>query len=487
MLDYTKIKNSLSLCNPYLDTEIEIKFSQFGQSFSSITNNQYERLLKNIRPQKRLVTYFINDHQRKVVNDNTIIQNYKTIDYIYDVNYQLHIYITQYSEADKIENYNMIKEKVEYYYKILDYTFIVSETTIKQETSYEAILKFNVDMKNHWMANLDQALKSILLILNDTNVLYTEPQRLKLVHDCNRVFDLQDNNYLENIYNHPTYIQLQDLTFDEPYIISTKSKGKRKLLIINDDGLWFVNPPFQYNLLTNVDNRLLDAWSLTVFDGEIIKPIHQNQYEFNYQHWYLAYDCLCFHGQDIRNNLYVDRIDVVKVFRSILSTYIEPTFLKFDLKTTRVALAKDEYIKNIRFILDLQENINYPHNGLIFTPAYEGYYGQVYKWTVPAMTTIDFAIYDSGSSESINLYVYDEKTKKDIPFEGTDLIPFDETMIFQEPFVNEYKNKKYIAECRWDEVMEKMVFVKIRDDKNRPDSVDMVLENWKNINKETCY
>jgi len=491
MLDYNKIKQSLLLCNPYEKTEIEIKFSQFGQPFSSITNVQYERLLKNIYMEKQLSTYFINDNHRKIIityNSETIKnENYKVIDYIYDNNYQLHFYITQYNENKNNKNnndYNMIKEKIEYYTFIQDYTLIVSETTIKQETSYEAILKFDIDLLNdNWMNGLDEVLKNIILIINDTNVLYTEIERLELVNNFNNVFNIK-NNYIENILNQPFPIQLTNVPINTPYIISTKSKGKRKMLMINKTGIWLVNPPYDYNLLTNVKNRLTDAWSFTVFDGEIIKPLYHNEYEFNYQYWYLAYDCLAFH-KDIRNQYYIYRIDICKVFHSILSTYINPNFLKFDLKTTRVAKAQDEYIYQIRYLLSLQENLNYDHNGLIFTPLGQ-YDNKVYKWSIPSMTTIDFAVYDSGNPESINLYVYDEKTKKDIPFNGTTLQPFDETMIFQEPLVQQYKNKKYIAECKWDEVMEKMVFIKIRDDKNKPDTIDMALENWRNINKEKC-
>jgi hypothetical protein len=493
MLDYKKINQSLKLCNPYQETEIEIKFSQYGQSFSSISYNQMQRLIKNINvSDKRLVTYYLNDHHRKIIttfkNKETIkTENYKTIDYIYNPDYQLHLYITQYNNDNNNNDYKLMKEKIEYHFPIQDYHLIFSETIIDENVFYEAVLRFDINLLNNdFLTDLDNVIKPILLLLNDTNVLYTEPQRLKLIHECNTCLNLKNNKYLENILIQPIAIELSDIEFDEPYIISTKSKGKRKMLIINEDGLWLVNAPYDYNLLTNIKNRMTEAWDLTIFDGEIIKPLNKNQYEFNYQYWYLIYDCLCFQNYDMRNKHYIERIDIAKTFNSILTTYINPNFLKTDLQTTRVALSKDEYIQSMKEILTLQEFINYDHNGLVFKPAHQGY-NKAYKWTIPSMTTIDFAIYDSGNPESINLYVYDEKTKKDIPFQGNGLLPFDETMILHDPFVNEYKNKKYIAECRWDNIMEKMVFLKIRDDKNKPDSVEMAMENWKNINNNSCY
>lgn len=492
MLD--KIKKSLLLCNPYEKTEIEIKFSTYGQSFSSITHIQMKRLLNHLNiTDKRLTTYYINDHTRKIITtfeqEEIIIEHYKNINYIYDENYQLHCFITQLSEAND-EEYTIIKEKIEYYFAFDKCNLIVSETVSENITTYEAVLKFNIDLLDEsWMNDVDIIIKNIILILNDTKVLYTEPERLKMVNDFNKCFVNKNTNekYIKNILNQPLPIQLQNLEFNEPYIISTKAKGKRKMLIIHRTGVWLVSNQ-DYNLLTNVQNKLTQAWHLTVFDGDIIKPLNYNEYEFNYEYWYLAYDCLCFDSQDLRHKQYIDRIDIAKTFSSLVTSYITTEYLKFSLKTTRVALYKEEIIENIRYLLNLQEVINYDHNGLIFTPAYRGYNDPVYKWTIPSMTTIDFAVYDTGERDKINLYVYDEKTKKDIPF--TNLNVFDETMIYQEPFIK-YKNKKYIAECNWNTELEKMVLIKIRDDKEQADSVEMVLDNWKNINNplidSNCY
>ena len=487
-MDYKKIKKSLLLCNPYETTEIEIKFSQFGQSFSSITQEQMNRLLSKLNiTDKRLITYHMNEQYRKIIvnhshNDEIKIEKYKTIDYIYNEDYQLHCYITQFTEAEEFD-YTMIKNKIEYHYAIQMknlYKLIISETVV-DKVFYEASVKFKIDLLNNsWMTELDAILFDILLILNNTEILYTEPERLDLVNDFNQCFKLS-GKYVENILNKPVSIQLEDLKFKEPYIISTKSKGKRHMLMINHIGIWLVNG-FDYNLLTRDALIINQAWDFTVFDGEIVKPLYSDEYEFNYQYWYIAYDCLCYNRIDLREKHYIDRIDIAKTFSSLLPWYIDEQFLKYSLKTTRVAQYKEELIEKMRFLLEL--DINYEHNGLIFTPAYQGY-GGVYKWTIPSMITMDFSIYDTGN-DTINLYVYDEKTKNDIPFIGDESYRFDETMIFQEPFTK-YKNKKYIAECRWDAVMNQMVLIKIRNDKDNADSVRLVLENWKNINKlATC-
>lgn len=471
MLDYTQFRKSLLLCDPYLKTEIEIKFSTYGQSFPSITQIQMKRLISKLNADEKLTTYYMNDNTRKIIttfeNTDIVIEHYHIINYIYDQNYNLHCYITQLTDADD-EEYTMIKEKIEYHYPFGKYTLIVSENVMNNITNYEALLRFNIDvLDDAWMNDIDIILKNIIVILNDTNVLYTEYERLKLIDDLTK---------LNISLNQPIAIQLENLEFNEPYIISTKAKGKRKMLMIHNTGVWLVSGE-DYNLLTNIQNNLTYAWYFTIFDGDIIKPLDYNQYEFNYQHWYLAYDCLCFKSQDLRDKHYINRIDIAKTFNSLITSFINPSYLKFSLKTTRIALYKNEMIEKIRYLMNLQ--LNYEHNGLIFTPAYRGYNDPVYKWTIPSMTTIDFAIYDTGERDQINLYVYDEKTKKDIPF--TNLNVFDETMIFQEQFIK-HKNKKYIAECNWNTEMEKMVLVKIRDDKEKPDSVEMVLDNWKNIN-----
>ncbi len=93
------------------------------------------------------------------------------------------------------------------------------------------------------------------------------------------------------------------------------------------------------------------------------------------------------------------------------------------------------------------------------------------------MTTIDFALYPNG--DSVKLYLYNEDYKKDVEFLGTNLIPFDETMILQSTFNT---NTKKIGECRWDQILNKMVLIKIRDDKDQADNIDLAIQNWHNMN-----
>jgi len=480
MLDYDKIKKDLFLCNPHSSIEFEIKFGEYQKSFSSINYTQMKRLKANFDlSDKRLVTYYMNDHSRKIIttfktHEEVKLENYKTINYIYDYNYNLHMYITQSNPISSV-NHTMMIEKTEYHFIIYlknTYHLILSEI-VKDITTYEVSIKLKINLlDDSWMSEIDQLINNVILILNGTTILYTQTQQKQLINDCENCF----KSKLSTILNNPVPIQLENLKFDEPYIISTKSKGIRTMLIIHYTGMWLVDAN-HYHLLTNESKDLSQAWHLTVFDGDLIKPINYNQYDFNYQYWYLAFDCLCFNKIDLRNQHYINRIDMAKTFNSLVPWYLDDSFFKFSLKTTRVAQYTDEIILQVQYILGLQELINYDHNGLIFTPANRGYNDVIYKYTYPSKTTIDFAIYNG--QESVNLYVYDDKTLKDVPFNGTQLAPFDETMLFQEPF---QKNKKYIAECKWNKIMDKMVLVKIRDDKERADSVELVLENWKNIN-----
>src|SRR5947199_375671 len=65
---------------------------------------------------------------------------------------------------------------------------------------------------------------------------------------------------------------------DGSYILSTKSKGARNFLIIHRSGMWLVNPP-NYNLIIRSDGGyLFNAWHTTIFDGDVIEPIHRSQY-----------------------------------------------------------------------------------------------------------------------------------------------------------------------------------------------------------------
>jgi len=133
--------------------------------------------------------------------------------------------------------------------------------------------------------------------------------------------------------------------------------------------------------------------------------------------------------------------------------------------------------------LTLGEVLNYPHDGLLFIPVNKPYdNNHTYKYLYPSETTIDFTLYDAVHPTQLRLYVYDDALQQEIPFQGTEQLPFDDTLVDSSSFLSSYNGNKMIAQCNWNTLTNKMTFVKIRSDKVKPDSVEMAIENWKNMN-----
>lgn len=463
------------------NVNVEVKFGDIDKTFPGINKFNFNRLLNYFTfTQKSLSTIYFNNNIKKIINNDlsVIYKEKRCINYIYDDQYNLHYFINTETIIDEPDNYNSnySKEKLKYIYKFnKNIELELSESTIKNEEYLLNVYEVELKLKNGDTDIFDNIIYSLLKVLQQTDVLYTHYQVLNLNKIINNVGGLVKTKN----------VKIDDIDKNiknDLYIVSTKAKGLRCMLIINNEGVWLAKPPYYYNLLINTDNDYFNhfkhSFHTSIFDGELITPINKTRYEFNYKYWFLCYDCLMFNQSNVTKLNYGERIDYAKTLKRLMTWYIDPYLLNVDLKTTRQFSNKNEFNESVRYLLNVGSVLNYNHNGLIFTPVLQPYHSIVYKWIYPTMTTIDFALYPTG--DQVKLYLYNEDVKKDIEFMGTSMYPFDESMILQSSFKN--INKKQIAECRWDQILNKMVFVKIRDDKNDADSVDLAIENWNNMN-----
>ena len=457
--------------------------------FNHINAKKYNRLLsafKNGTKEYSKIS-FDNKLKKRTMIGNTIWQN-KTI--LNTIKGDLYDVLTV-QESDTTEpanfNSNYTREKFQTHYHIAGYDLYLSKIMTKDKNimtnQYEVQLDY--DEAND---KLNTIIEQLLLTMNDTNVVYTEAQRLLLVNDCNKALNINNNN-MPSVFVKTKHLDIKEIDYNVPYIVSTKAKGKRRMLIIHTTGIWLVNPPFDYNLLISYDGNNLDvfgyfinSWNVSMFDGTLVKPLNSTEYEFNYLNWFLCHDCLVFNKKDIRGNDYVERIDKVKTLNSLITRYVKDDFLKVSMQTTRVYNNFKEFYLATRQILNLQEVLNYDHDGLMFTAV--NHYQTLYKWIPPSEITFDLAIYESGVPNKITLHVYDENLQKDVPLDS--IIEFDESMIVQDSF-DSLEGTKKIGQCGWSSNLSQMYLIKVRNDKSQADSVYMVLDNWKNVNDPlTC-
>ncbi len=435
--------------------------------FNHVDEKKYNRLLSKFNQgTQEYIKVSFNDtgdiKKRTNIDNNetswTKKQMIKTLKQdLFDINV---IQQTSINQPD-IFNSTFEREKLQNHYKIGDYDLYLSKTLVKNKNNINNQYEIELNASNV-NEDLNVVLENLLMTMNDTNMVYTENEKEQLIKDC-------DQYHLKLI--EPQNINLNDVKEDNQWMVSTKAKGQRKMLIIHTTGVWLINPP-DYNLLIRYDEKegfdyFINSWNLTVFDGSLIVPMNKTEYEFNYLYWYLCYDCLVFNKQDMRNQDYIERIDKCKTFWKMVTRYINPDFLTFALQTTRVI----DYKTRIHEILELQKTLNYQHNGLIFTPL--GQYQNLYKYNISDIT-FDLSIYETGTNQ-VELYAYDPILNKDVSINN-----IINNNILQESF--DRATSKKIGECRWDQEMSKMVLVKIRDDKTKPDNIETIIENWKNVN-----
>ncbi len=459
--------------------------SSFEIKFNHINDKKYNRLLssfKNSTTEYAKISFDKGVKKRTIINNNeTTWQNKKILNTTHYDLYDVHKVIETEVKEPKTFQSSYTREKLQNHYKINHYDLYLSKILIKDKNNINNQYEVQINA-NKMDDDLYILIEELLMIMNDTNLAYTEQERLQLVKDCNFALNTNNGQYIEKVLIKSKHINNIVL----PSIVSTKAKGLRRMLIMHATGIWLVNPPYDYNLLIRYDhkdnfNYFINSWNLTIFDGDLIKPLHRSEYEFNYLYWFLCHDCLVFNKKDIRNNNYVDRVDKAIAFNSLITRYVNPDFLKFALQTTRVVNDKQELNNKINAILSLQEVLNYNHNGLTFTSV--GGYQDIHHWLEPSSVTFDLSIYPSGTPNQIQLYAYDDIDKKEINIGS--LINLENDIILQESF-DIYEDKK-IGTCRYDNVLEKFVLINIRDDKSQPDTVKMVLDNWKNItNPLTC-
>lgn len=408
MLNYKKI-------NRYL---IDYQTTEFIVTISDLNTYQYEQLLKyllthfnqyNLLTHKKSLKQIINHPIIIDIVKSTDITDSNTPDYQFEQSIGLDHYIIQ-----------LYQTELKMYVELNDFT----------------INTFNID----------GMITNLLIIMNKTLILYTQETKLQLIDDL--------QFYLNQYKNKPQFLLFKNLNqvFSD-YIISLKPKGKPCFLIIHNTGLWLVHPPYQFNLIIEPNetiNNLLHSFHMTVFDGFLIKPINKNFNTFNQKYWYLCTDCLVFSKNNVTQKPYYDRIDYAKVLSSLMSTYIQESFLKLSLQSTRLSHHPDDFYNHIQYLLLLSQNLNYNYEGFMFKNRNQN---DNYQWIDSNQLTLNLKVKDS------KLYTSDD-------------------YIFEQ-YKNEHDSflKHHIISLTWNNVLKKLETTNEKN-KNGVDTLEDINHKW---------
>ena len=338
---------------------------------------------------------------------------------------------------------------------------------------------------------------------------------------------LESNPNLSVFYRNEERDKNGDLAF---YTVTNKADGLRKLLVFAHNGLWLVMGPSSANYVINRDeflNRIKndsrresfnEFFAINegyIFEGELIPKENRNGANTEVDNLYFIYDTLSIPQTDnVGSNPYDNSIQ-----RKALGNRLNMAY-----NITRIAVFKDqkfpiniyrkrfipfatpdEFYTAVRQLLSSQENLPYETDGIIFTPnlmPYNSYvgskkidlwdrkltrYADICKWKDTSTMSIDLAYMIENGNVSLNTL---DKNGKIVKFEGTKRFKLASSDIDIRGWEDQI-NSGSIVEFRWNQETNKMIPMRIRLDKNKPNKKEFAIDNWKlmrlPISKETMF
>lgn len=238
------------------------------------------------------------------------------------------------------------------------------------------------------------------------------------------------------------------------YSICDKTDGKRFLMLGYNHAIYFVDRLMNFFKVGNDDLCYGDF----VFDGELVEDKSDTTKQY-----YMIFDVFAFGNRvvkDVPNHEY--RLNMIsQIFPRKVGS--------INVQVKRFYLAKD-----IALCIKNTQLLPYDTDGYIFTPMkrkiFNGTDKGTFKWKHGTEHTIDFELQQDG-----NLYLWDKNSEKVLICK-----------MLKEPDIEIYTNGICIVEC---ELIKKhnsettWRFVKVRDDKERPNSLRTYLSTIDTINE----
>lgn len=319
--------------------------------------------------------------------------------------------------------------------------------------------------------------------------------------DCERL--LLDINTLLSNSNKLKFPGYQPVSFmkchvknlmEEDYLVCEKSDGVRALLYIctiNQRTFGFFLD--RKNTFYRLDSTFPPIQS-TLFDGEVVID---NEGESKIKH-FLICDAMLFGGRNITDLTHVERLNYALRFVRMYNVDGAPETLKISVKEMQKAYG-------IHCVYMEQEKLKHGSDGLIFTPINAPYRSgtapRLLKWKPPHLNSVDFVIKRSTECEWLYKLFCLGKSKEHIFFDyyfGTE----DEnehppcTDSAKEGVMESTDLDGKLGEFRFDK--EKWVhdlcdfslvkggweFIKVRTDKDTPNSISVVINVVNSIQEE---
>lgn len=259
----------------------------------------------------------------------------------------------------------------------------------------------------------------------------------------------------------PVSLSRNDLWYlKRNYTVCDKTDGTRYLMLCTDKKLYLVDRLMNFYFINCLGMENF------VYDGELVQDLN------NSKRWYfMIFDVFATNNRVVKD--VPDHSKRIKIINGITPIDINCNELYLHIQTKRFY-----YTSEIKDCMLNTQKLPYKTDGYIFTPVYRKIFNgtdkRTYKWKSGTDHTIDFELRENG-----NIYLWDKNNNDilicEIEYEHEE-DKFEFNSDIKIPCIVECKIIKKGEESSW-------VFIKRRDDKERPNSMKTYLSTINVINE----
>jgi len=384
----------------------------------------------------------------------------------------------------------------------IDMTEVMMTINNTMRQSFEV----EMEMLGDDISRFERLTEVLFKILHGTNFLYTVTEKNNMQSAVATMLQKQNvlegsimvNGHREKLFVEARNVKRRDIVYggivgnpSTSYNLTFKADGIRKLLVIHTTGIWLVYPPEEFNLMVLPSNnkvitiknvqtpysKLLSSYNLTVLDGELVGT-----------NLYLAFDVLSNAGNlAVQKEHYSARLRIARAYKTF-----SVTDFAIDTKETTSLLTPEDFFKYTTEYLHKRKQLSYPEDGLMFIPENAPYnphselrpmhdrvlteVPDTCKWKEPVNITIDFAI-EHRQGEIVLL---SGAHGRNVPFVGDDINPVTPDMIDHTAALTLNVPSGKVVEYEF--INNKFSPRIVRYNKLYPNSLEVALDNWKDIN-----
>ncbi|HZK71925.1 MAG TPA: hypothetical protein VFD03_10505, partial [Clostridia bacterium] len=462
---------------------------------------------------------------RKSVNEDTNEVSWMTkkrlwneTNYDYNLRYSMSQEIPAKPISEKVFKPDLVRYKNRSSYLVFDNAVRIDITIVTSSglISYE----LEVELMNHGKLDLfDKAMQVITRLVLDTVYLYTWKEKTDLINFVNYILGSNKRGYLDHYFLvQARNLKLRDMVYGglignekTGYSVTHKADGIRRMLVFHESGIWLISTD-TFSKIS--DARMIDFLG-TILDGEMIPPEKRLPGSPQNQFWYLVFDTLAWNRDaSVQKKTHNQRLSFAQIIADGLNAPNGRTqVIQVNTKTFRVFNTPQEFFKIIREMYREQEFLLYRNDGFMFTPTDTEYnpkvdrmalykrvltqYPDICKWKPQEELTIDFLIKwtndessaegnkpQSQSAESQSdrqLELYSGDKGQNVKFVGSNTFRLTSDMIDANNEMLQNLPNNTIVEFRFDKERQMLVPVRVRNDKPKPNRIDIANDVWSDI------